>query len=99
MIIAKIIASIGQTSRIHSTAVWIKKALSISMKAASKMRSSHFFGGSKHLHLLFYICWVYFIAVLRHRIAGDDKVAAYLIAPAVPAGLTAAGEEFEIWRV
>ena len=38
-------------------------------------------------------------AVARHRVAGDDKIAVDLVSPDVPAGLTAAGKQFQIWPV
>lgn len=39
---------------------------------------------------------LHLVAVARHRVAGDDKVAVDLVAPDVPAGLTAAGKQFQI---
>lgn len=45
------------------------------------------------------LLWPYLGAVTRHRIAGDDDIAVDLVAPDVPAGLTAAGKQFQIWPV
>ena len=45
------------------------------------------------------LLWPYLVTVARHRIAGDDKVAVDLVAPDVPAGLTASGKEFQICRL
>ena len=39
------------------------------------------------------------VAVARHRIAGDDDIAVDLVAPCVPAGLSSAGKELQIWSV
>ena len=39
---------------------------------------------------------LYLGAVARHRVAGDDDIAVDLVAPCVPAGLTAAGKQLQI---
>ena len=39
---------------------------------------------------------LYLVAVARHRVAGDNDIAVDLVAPDVPAGLTAAGKQFQI---
>lgn len=39
---------------------------------------------------------LHLVAVARHRVAGDDKIAVDLVAPDVPAGLTASGKQLQI---
>ena len=43
--------------------------------------------------------FLYLVAVARPRVAGDDDIAVDLVAPCIPAGLTAAGKELQIWTV
>ena len=71
----------------EQTASWLHTASRSLLRLLPSLRRSNF---AAVLHLG---------AVARHRVARDDDIAVDLVAPDVPAGLTASGKEFQIWAV
>lgn len=67
------------------------------LQQSGEQTSSWFHTASRSL------LWLYIslglIAVLRHWVAGDDKIAVDLVTPDVPAGLPTAGKQFQVWPV
>ena len=87
----------GQTEQRKQAARRMRKAESANSAAVSRILLSklRFIQDPGRIEL----SHNYLIAVARHRVAGDDDIAVDLVAPCVPAGLSSAGKELQIWSV